>query len=56
MQALKKASYIDSRPQFPPHLLFLYFGTISVAWEAFSVCPTFTGAAGAALRAALAFF
>jgi hypothetical protein len=59
MQALRKAPYINSRPQFPPSLLFIYFGPVSVAWEAFLHAQTFTGAAGAAsaaLRAALAFF
>ena len=59
MQALRKAPYINSRPQFPPCLLFMYFGPVSVAWEAFPHAQTFTGAAGAAgaaLRAALAFF
>jgi len=59
MQALRKAPYINSRPQFSPCLLVMYFGPVSVAWEAFLHAQTFTGAAGAAsaaLRAALAFF
>ncbi len=39
-----------------PVLLFMYFGPYFCRIGGFSTCPKFTGAAGAALRAALAFF
>ena len=47
MQAWKLALYIDFRPRFSSYLLFIHFGRIPVAWEAFLRLDAHRGPAGA---------